>query len=282
MSKKALLIGINYKNSSGQLNGCINDVRNVRDFLTQYCGYNPSNIRMLTEEDTIKPTRANIESNINWLVSGNSKGDTLFFHYSGHGSSIRDTSGDETDRKDEVIIPLDYQTRGVITDDWMFANMAAKIPQGVTLWCLTDCCHSGTMIDLKYNSQSLCEYTKGANFKGIPYNTNDWTNKFTLSLEKSKDIQGTVCVFSGCQDPQTSADATIQRQSQGAFTFCLLESLKNNLQKQPNGSFKYNYGKIKLRSLLKEVNCRLDIHGFEQNSQLSVGLLADFEKTFDP
>ena len=30
MTKKALLIGINYKNTENELNGCINDIQNIK------------------------------------------------------------------------------------------------------------------------------------------------------------------------------------------------------------------------------------------------------------
>jgi hypothetical protein len=40
--------------------------------------------------------------------------DLLFFSYSGHGSQVVDKNGDETDSRDEVILPLDFN---VITDD---------------------------------------------------------------------------------------------------------------------------------------------------------------------
>ena len=39
MSKFALLIGINYKGTSNELNGCINDVMNMRDVLIKHFGY---------------------------------------------------------------------------------------------------------------------------------------------------------------------------------------------------------------------------------------------------
>lgn len=39
--KKALIIGINYTGSDHQLNGCINDAMNVRDFLVRDRGFPP-------------------------------------------------------------------------------------------------------------------------------------------------------------------------------------------------------------------------------------------------
>lgn len=280
MVKRALLIGINYNGTAEQLRGCINDVNNINNILVSNCGYKSEDIRILTDESQIKPTRQNIESNIRWLVSNLMKGDTLVFYFSGHGSQLTDRTSDESDKKDEVIIPLDYQTAGVITDDWLFQNMCRVIPQDVTLWGFMDCCHSGTSLDLKFNYNSLCAYKKGNIVKGMPYVPNDWTDRFSFAVERSQDIPGVVCVFSGSNDNQTSADASIQNQFQGAFSHCFIEFLKTNMITE-NGRRRYRNGAVKLRNILKEINCRLDIAGFSQNSQLSLSKQTDLERTLD-
>lgn len=283
MVKKALLIGINYKGTDAELNGCINDVRNMNNILINNFDYKAENIRILSEEHSISPTRKNMEDNINWLVRDVKAGDTIFFHYSGHGSNIADRNGDETDGRDEVLVPLDYLKNGVVSDDWLYTNMVTKVPAGATLWAFTDCCHSGTMIDLKYNYKSQCALKSGVVRRGMKYNSSEWTDKFLFSMEKSKDIVGNVYLFSGCQDQETSADATINRVAQGAFTYCFTEFIKENLQRMPDNTFKFKTGSVKLRNLLKEINCRLDISGFTgQNTQLSICKMSDFERTFDP
>lgn len=282
MVKKALLIGINYIKSDSELKGCINDVKNVFNFLVNRCGYLPADIRVLTEEQgRTLPNKSNIEENIRWLVANNMPGDTLFFHFSGHGANVTDRTKDETDGRDEVLVPLDYKTRGVITDDWLYQNMVIKVVKGCTLLGFTDCCHSGTMFDLKYNVKSNCKYRKGTVGRNIPYVAADWTNEFSLNNESTQDTQGFVILFTGCEDPQTSADAFIKNQHQGAFTNCLLETLEIRCVRLQNGTTRYQNGRLKVKELLKEVNARLDIKVFSQNSQLSVGQLKDLEKTVD-
>lgn len=279
MIKKALLIGINYTGSENELNGCINDVKNVRTFLTDNCKFSSSNIKLLSDEESEKPTRVNMENNIRWLMTDNMPGDVLVLHYSGHGGNIIDRNRDETDGRDETLIPLDFETAGEITDDWLFENLISKVPKDVTLWCFLDCCHSGTAIDLKHNYQSNCKYRKGGAIpKNLIYKKDEWTDSFNYSIERSKDIIGNVCLFSGCQDKETSADAFINNKGQGAFTYCLLETLKTNLQEN---SLRYKNGTIKLRNILKEINCRLDSNGFEQNTQLSLSKKENFETTLN-
>ena len=278
MIKKALLVGINYVGSEYELSGCINDVKNVRQFLTDNCKFSSSNIKLLSDEETEKPTRLNMENAINWLVSDNMAGDTLVLHYSGHGGYVTDRNKDETDGRDETIIPVDFETAGEITDDWLFDNMISKIPKDVNLWCFLDCCHSGTAVDLKHNYQSNCKYRKSSSYENVVYKKEEWTDSFNYSIERSKDVVGNVYLFSGCQDKETSADATINNSGQGAFTYCLLETLKTNLQENTQ---RFKNGTLKLRNILKEINCRLDINGFEQNTQLSLSKKENFESTLN-
>ena len=277
MVKKALLIGINYIGTDNELNGCINDIHNIKNFLTENCDFLDTDIKVLTDDlEENKPTNQNIKDNISWLVSNTNAGDVLVFYYSGHGSYIADTNKDESDRRDEVIVPLDFETSDFISDDWLRANMCSKINKNVILYCFSDSCHSGTICDLKYNCKSTCVLKKNKKVTNETYVASDWTEKFSYSFENTKDIMnGNVIVFSGCQDRETSADAYIvgKNQSQGAFTFCLLEMLNNNID-ATTGKFIKN--KIKLKSAIKEINCRLDIHGYgDQNSQLTTGKLND-------
>lgn len=39
-------------------------------------------------------------------------GDSLFFHYSGHGGQQKDTNGDEESGMDDTLVPVDYQSAG--------------------------------------------------------------------------------------------------------------------------------------------------------------------------
>jgi len=78
----------------------INDVKNVYQFLTIGAGFNPANIRVLTDDQTDPskmPNRANIEAGMKWLAEGAAPGDSLFFHYSGHGGQERDPTFLEDD-----------------------------------------------------------------------------------------------------------------------------------------------------------------------------------------
>lgn len=94
-----------------------------------------------------------------WLAQGSQPGDSLVFHYSGHGSQQRNYSGDEADGYDETLCPLDFETQGMIVDDEINAALVRPIPRGAKLHALIDACHSGTVLDLPF----LCR------MKRLPY-----------------------------------------------------------------------------------------------------------------
>jgi uncharacterized caspase-like protein len=130
MAKKALLVGINKHNiPDANLNGCVNDVTNVRDILLSYFGFNASDVRVL----------------VKWLVNKATDGDSLLFHYSGHGSQVTDRDGDELkDKMDEILCPHDMDWDGNFIPDDDLGKLFENLPNGVNLEVLLDCCHSGT------------------------------------------------------------------------------------------------------------------------------------------
>ena len=277
MTKKALLVGINYKKNeelkvsgNSELSGCINDVTNVKKVLMENFDYHEDNIKFMTDDTCIKPTKKNIEEALCWLVNDNCPGDTLVFHYSGHGSNQADTNRDESDSKDESLCPLDFETAGMFVDDCIFEYIK-KVQKDVTLYCFSDSCHSGTVFDLKYNYRSLCvpiipPIPPKTPDKNLPvlYHPEEWTSNFDFSIEHSKKVKGNIISFSGCLDSETSADAYLDNVAQGAFTFCLLKFFQRNLCDGKIENIKNLY-------VLKQLVANLDMYGFsDQNSQLSV------------
>ena len=262
MSKKALLVGINYKNTNVELSGCINDITNISNVLKRY----KYKCTCLTDQSIVKPTKSNIIEALKTLFVNSKVGDTLIFYYSGHGSQINDTDNDEVDKLDEVLVPLDYLTQGVITDDELF-NLI-KIKNGVTFYGFTDCCHSGTICDFKYNTIPSCKLKKGKLTKSMKYIPNDWTDTFTKNINPKEYPYGTIVFISGCKDNQVS----VETNKQGAFTFCLLKFL--------NGDSIFVNNKFTFNNLLKFLHCNLQINGFTQIPQMSSNVESLESSTF--
>lgn len=235
MVKKAFIIALNYFGSQYQLYGCINDAIEIeakyrRLGFTEFV----KRIEKTGCEPRVKETLADLEK----FITESKEGDILAFHYSGHGSQTRDVSGDEKDGVDEVICLLD----GHILDDKLNDIMVKKLPRGVKLRCLFDCCHSGSCMDLSFR---MNESGNG------------------LEVENSYPQEDkNVIMISGCRDNQTSADAWIAeaRMSQGAMTWSWLKALQWMDTYLPNATWKDVLAKMKF--LLAE-------EGYRQVPQLS-------------
>lgn len=212
MVKKALLIGINYVGIAGAtLQGCINDVQNMKAVLIANYGYTEGDIILLSDEQTnslLKPTAQNIVGWLSALVRYSPYCEEIWIHYSGHGSRIRDTNGDEISGLDSVIVPLDFQRVGVIPDDYIYKVISAST---CPTYCFFDSCNSGTVCDLQYSY----EYISGNRFAVTKNNKNAAKNS-------------RIYMISGSKDNQTSADIydTDNNQYRGAFTDELLSAME--------------------------------------------------------
>lgn len=150
-TKRALLIGINYIGQNGELSGCHNDALRIKKYLMDVYGYEEENFTYLMDNGVYDdPTYDNILAAFDDIVAKSEAGDSVFVHYSGHGGFLADDSCDEEDGKDETLIPVNYTEAGQIRDDTVFNRLVLPMADDVTLTCLMDCCHSGTILDLPY------------------------------------------------------------------------------------------------------------------------------------
>jgi len=302
-NKKALFIGINYTGTAAQLKGCINDVKNISALVCQRFGFR--NCLYLTDEQqdpNKKPTYNNIIEGMKWLVSGAKPGDSLFFHYSGHGGTAKDSDSDEADGYDETILPLDYQSAGQIVDDVIYDNLVNPLPQGCRLTAIFDSCHSGTVLDLPYTYQ--CDgqveviendvrkevFKKALGLVGgflsgdqsqiasslLGLFDGSLTSLLSGGSQSSSGNQNAikkrrhdadVIQFSGCKDNQTSADAKINNEATGAMSYALITVLSQNQ------NISYSQLLTQIRQVMKQKN-------FSQIPQLSTSHPMNMNETF--
>ncbi|KAG4083415.1 hypothetical protein H8356DRAFT_1299376 [Neocallimastix lanati (nom. inval.)] len=276
-NRKALFIGINYFGTNAELRGCINDVKNVSQLVCQRFGF--QNCLYLTDDQqdqSKKPTYDNIINAMRWLTDGAKPGDSLFFHYSGHGGTAKDSETDEIDGFDETILPLDYTSSGQIVDDVIYANLVKPLPKGCRLTAVFDSCHSGTVMDLPYTYQ--CDgnveviendvrkeiFKKAINVVGSLIQGNpagiaealmsifdgslsahaNNTNQQAIIEKRQHDAD--VIQLSGCRDNQTSADASINNVATGAMSYALITVLNQNQ------NLSYSQLLTQIRQIMKE------------------------------
>ena len=147
---RALLVGIgHYRISEANLPGVDEDLTMMRE-AARKLGFADSQIKTVSDSQaTLRGIRDAID---HWLVDGTTAGDRALYYHSGHGSRLPDSSGDEADGSDEVLLPYDFeetQTDGetrlhnVLLDDEL-GRLLARIPAREVV-VLVDSCHSGTI-----------------------------------------------------------------------------------------------------------------------------------------
>lgn len=221
--KRAVLIGINYTGTDNELNGCINDTENLKEFLLRNKYFKEDEMEFLNDNKkgtNLYPTKANIMSQLDNLVkfANDNKNSPveLFVSYSGHGYYQTDKNGDEKDGRDEVLCPIDSDESGFIVDDDLRERFVNKLGSNVKCVFLSDSCHSGTILDLRFT------HTIGG---------------FSNSVEENKKSLVTLCdivCISGCKDSQTSADAYIsdingKMEYQGAMSCSFIKTFVDGI-----------------------------------------------------
>jgi len=263
MAKKALLVGINDYQGISDLRGCLNDVTNMRHILKTYLGFKNKDIRVLVDN---RATKANIIYRLEKMVATAKTRDFLVFHFSGHGSQIRDRDGDELkDHMDELICPYDMNwDNGFITDDEL-NTIFKKLPKGVLLEVFLDSCHSGTGLkDVSLGRPAELGPENPTLFRYLPPPVDiecrlegEEDELEPLRGFKSKD-RSTVhhILWAGCQDNQTSADAFINGAYNGAFTYYFCKHMRDTK------------GKVSRKELMRLIRASLRHGGYSQIPQL--------------
>jgi hypothetical protein len=212
----------------------------MKDLLSSH-GFN--DFKILTDLTDSKPTKVNILNELKNLIVNAKAGDVLFFYYSGHGSYTYDMNKDEIDGKDEMLVSSDLQP---VLDDELKTILQNHLSREITIIGLFDSCHSGTILDLKYNYLDSNNYDK--------YSEN----------YKVTECNGNVIMISGCMDSQTSMEAFINNKTQGALTWSFIDCIN----KTPNCSW---------RELLKTMRDLLKSNEFSQIPQLSTDSFYDID-----
>lgn len=151
-ARRALCVGVDrYPDAGDELHGAVADAKAWSQTL-RAAGFD---VTMLTDGEA---TRESILRGILELVSQAAPGDVLAVQYSGHGTFVPDLDHDEDDDDsaegghDEALCPVDFRQGHLIVDDDL-ARIWDVIPEGVSLTCFFDSCHSGSanrapMVDL--------------------------------------------------------------------------------------------------------------------------------------
>ncbi|MGF1518958.1 MAG: caspase domain-containing protein [Nodosilinea sp.] len=242
--KLALLVGLNqYAGGVTPLRGCLTDVRMQRELLIHRFGFNPANI--LTLEDQAATRQNLLDAFETHLIDQAQPGDVVVFHFSGHGSLVRDpdpipAAFENLAGYNGSLLPYDARLNlpGSQVNDIMgktlFLLMANLKTDQVTV--MLDSCHSGggtrgdlimravesrlSLGDAEPSALELAEHERWLARLG-------WSPA-QLKTERSRGIAKGVALGSA-QANQLAADATfgggMGQFYAGAFTYALTRYL---------------------------------------------------------
>ncbi|RKX99437.1 MAG: hypothetical protein DRP54_07240 [Spirochaetes bacterium] len=207
----ALIIGINnYADTNvPDLDYCVSDAVEMKDALINQ-GWNESDTVILLDSQASK---TNIIQNLNDIFSKASSSDFILVYYSGHGTVIPDTNGDENDGEDEAIVPWDF-TYGdystLLLDDEL-GEIFQECPtdKGAIIF---DSCNSGGFINKSIRD-------KGINPKTLT------TGSKNPGLNGDLDITSFPVLTASSQDEYSyEIGGEI---SHGVFTYFILEGMNH-------------------------------------------------------
>ncbi len=221
MSKQALCIGINdYPGTDGDLAGCVNDAQDWSALL----GAHGFSVRSLLDAQA---TRAAMVQAIGDLVSGASANDTVVITYSGHGTWVPDSSGDEPDGRDEALCPHDIGDGQALLDDDL-GELFAQRATGVQVLLISDSCHSGSVT--RGNEGDLDPSLPRARFlppaawmgDALPTGMAERPRWLFGGLSRT----GGDLLLAGCRDTEYSWDTRFGGRPNGAFTYYAQKTFK--------------------------------------------------------
>ncbi|GET37557.1 caspase family protein [Microseira wollei] len=235
--KLALLVGINqYKILP--LDGCITDVEMQRHLLIHRFGFNPKDIYIITDQQA---TRQGILSAFEeHLIKQAKPGDVAVFHYSGHGSLVRDPHPIMTDswvdgnNVNGTLVPIDstlsIKAGGEVRDimgHTLFLLMSAIKTENFT--AVIDSCFSGSATRKEFKERVI-NGRESLEISPLEKSYQErWLARLNLTPEEFvkgyKTGVGNGVVLAATNRNQTAKDVHINGFFAGIFSYLLIQYL---------------------------------------------------------
>ncbi|MEL6133383.1 MAG: caspase family protein, partial [Bacteroidota bacterium] len=274
----ALLVGIDkYQSPVPPLDGCVNDMRAMRDYLKRYAERKgiPIHLEVLENEQA---TRLNIVTKFEQHLTQANEDDIAFFYYSGHGSQEHAHElfwKIEEDRKNETLVCYDSRLPdGMDLADKETATLidvvARKNPHIVVIM---DACNTG--------GATRDIHSKARNVSQLPVRVRDphsyilpRSTQQTRAVSFSPDASELVVpnprhvVLSAAQSFELAKETYLGGTPRGVFTFSLLEILEKSV------------GPLSYSDLIRQVRSLVTKRTTDQNPQLYAPVEGDVHKEF--
>jgi len=187
--QKALIVGVSDYAGEHDLKGINLDVDNMNNLFNSW-GF-----------DTVKLSASiNFEQKMAEYASSLKAEDVFILYYSGHGSYTPDTSGDEIDGQDELIVLSDGITNNFLLDDKvniLLNNIKAR------KLIIFDSCNSGSSHKRAIRSKGIDTQIK---YIPAPKSARDFAGK--NSQVPNTSLGGDYLFFAACRDDEQSLAST--------------------------------------------------------------------------
>lgn len=219
-TRRALLVGINqYQlHPTGDrvpnLDGAVADAEAIASLLQALHGFRAEDIKILRDQEA---TRAAILATLESHLEKSAKPDDLsFFYYAGHGSYVQNASSEETDKRDETIIPADSNSGAAdIRDKELALRFHRILDQQTRLVAVFDSCHSGSI------ARGLPDLVKNRFAPpGLPTRGHQADKLPKQSVEERGGL-----ILSAAQEHQPAQEKRVRGQPRGRFTSALEQVL---------------------------------------------------------
>jgi metacaspase-1 len=223
MTDRALFVGINAYPTQPLL-GCVNDIIDAAQFLTEKFGFQDANMWHLTDADA---TADAIKEKIrDWLIGQATAGDRLFFFYSGHGTILNYSDG----KIHDVICPVDFNFTNLNgISDLDFAQLFSAIPQNVQFNWVSDSCHSGGLA-AAHATEPEALAPRRPKFLVPPPSVAEAIQQIEMAggqrsalISSAQGLNG--ALIAACRSDQLSFDSSFNGRPNGVLTHYLLAEL---------------------------------------------------------
>ncbi len=214
-----------YRGWSGPLRGCENDARAMQA-IADAQGFTS---RLLLGPDAI---RSNLLAAMDRAAEELVANDLLLLTYSGHGASLSDRGGDESDQRDEVWCLHD----GLLVDDEIHHHLC-KFAAGVRVLVVSDSCFSGSVTRDDRTTPTTAPIRRPAALRDgsaatagrrapTAQNRAVWranaaeyaARKAAVAATQAVEPAAGIILLAACEDLQTALDGAVH----GRFTEALL------------------------------------------------------------
>lgn len=230
----ALLVGIDkYPKPEHRLSGCRNDVAAFEQLLRLRVA--PAALRLETLLDE-QASRAAVIQHFQEHLGKAGKGDTALFFYAGHGSQERapeEFLPVEPDGLDETLVLWDSRQAGQwdLADKEVAALLRQVAAKGSHVVAILDCCHSGsgTRRPPEEGAPKIRRLPKDGRIRPLDSLLPQAQAAAARSLSDSgwdMGDEGRHILLAACRDDQEAAEYTGQGQKRGAFSYFLLDALR--------------------------------------------------------